>query len=76
MHFMFGDESDREQGRGQKYFVYGAIFVRTNYMQALHKSIEQARKAAGLADTDSLKSATTRDQSLFRLPRIENLRIM
>jgi hypothetical protein len=62
---MFGDEADREQGRGQKYFVYGAIFVPTNSMQALHAAVEKARKASGLADTDSLKSATkSRPKSL------------
>jgi hypothetical protein len=27
MYLMLGDEADAEQSRGQKFFVYGAIFV-------------------------------------------------
>jgi hypothetical protein len=59
MYFMFGDEADREQGRGQKFFVYGAIFAPSNNMPALHTQMEKARKAAGLANTDSLKFASS-----------------
>lgn len=55
---MFGDEADPEQGRGQKYFVYGAVFVPTEKLPALHTEIENIRKAASLANTDSLKSAS------------------
>lgn len=55
---MFGDEADPEQGRGQKYFVYGAVFVPTEKLRALHTEIENIRKAASLANTDSLKSAS------------------
>jgi hypothetical protein len=28
MYLMFGDEADAEQGRGQKFFVYGAVFIK------------------------------------------------
>jgi hypothetical protein len=59
MYFMFGDEADREQGRGQKFFVYGAIFVPTDNIPALHDQIEKARKAAGLINVDSLKFASS-----------------
>ncbi len=58
MFLMFGDEADAEQSRGQKFFVYGAIFIPTNSVAALHAEVEKARKAAGFADTDSLKSAS------------------
>jgi hypothetical protein len=58
MHFMFGDEADREQGRGQKFFVYGAIFISADKISALHVEVEKARKAAGLDNTDSLKFAS------------------
>jgi hypothetical protein len=59
MFFLFGDEADREQGRGQKFFVYGAVFVPAEKMPALHSEMENARKVAGLADTDSLKFASS-----------------
>jgi hypothetical protein len=58
MFMMFGDEADREQGRGQMFFVYGAIFAPTDNMKALHDEVEKARRAAGLADTDTLKFAS------------------
>jgi hypothetical protein len=58
MFFMFGDEADADQGRGQKFFVYGAVFVPANNMPALHTRMEKARKEAGLGNTDSLKSAS------------------
>jgi hypothetical protein len=52
MFLLFGDEADPEQGRGQKYFVYGAIFAPTEKLPALHSEIEKLRMAAGLANTD------------------------
>lgn len=58
MFLMFGDEADPEQGRGQKYFVYGAIFVPIDKLPALHAEIERLRSASGLTNTDSLKSAS------------------
>lgn len=57
MFFMFGDEADQEQGRGQKFFLYGAIFAPSDNMPKLHAEIEKVRKEAGLEDTDSLKFA-------------------
>jgi hypothetical protein len=54
---MFGDEADREQGKGKKFFVYSAIFIDTNRIPALHDQIEKLRNEAGLAATDSLKFA-------------------
>jgi hypothetical protein len=56
---MFGDEADREQTGGKKFFVYGAIFVHMNSVAVLHDKIEKARRQAGFADTDSLKFATS-----------------
>jgi hypothetical protein len=38
--------------------MYGAIFVPTNTLAALHRAIEQARGDEGLATTDSLKSSS------------------
>jgi hypothetical protein len=58
MYFMFGDEADVDQGRGQKFFVYGAIFVPADNMPPLHTQVERARIGAGLSNTDSLKSAS------------------
>jgi hypothetical protein len=57
MFLMFGDEADREQGKGKKFFVYGAIFIDTNCIPALHNHIQKLRNEAGLAATDSLKFA-------------------
>ena len=58
MYLMFGDEADKDQSAGKKYFVYGAIFAPTNSLAALHAEIEKARVAAGYAATDSLKSSS------------------
>ena len=66
MYLMFGDEADAEQGRGQKFFVYGAVFIKT-YVKALHDGIEKMRDKFGYSATDSLKfhdcpKQVTRDQ--------------
>ncbi|MGX0966763.1 hypothetical protein AB7M63_007212 [Bradyrhizobium japonicum] len=58
MYLMFGDEADQDAVKGKKFFVYGAIFVPTNSLHALHSEVERLRVAAGLVGTDSLKSAT------------------
>lgn len=58
MYLMFGDEADQEAVKGKKFFVYGAVFIPTNSVSALHHEIERLRLAAGLMGTDSLKSAT------------------
>src|SRR5260370_39803006 len=59
MFLMFGDEADRDAVEGKKFFVYGAIFVPTNSIAALHAEVERLRVKAGMSSTDSLKSATT-----------------
>jgi hypothetical protein len=58
MYLMFGDEADKDQTAGKKFFVYGAIWCPSNSAPSLHTAIEIARKAAGYADTDSLKSSS------------------
>ena len=64
MYVMFGDEADANRGV-EKFFVYGAIFVHTSNIPALHDEIEKARRQAGLVDTDSLKFASsTRPKSM------------
>lgn len=57
MYFMLGDEADAEQSRGQKFFVYGAIFVPHESTKPLSDGVEAARKAAKFEATDSLKFA-------------------
>jgi hypothetical protein len=74
MYFMFGDEADREQGRGQKFFVYGAIFAPSGNMPALHTQMEMARKAAGLANTDSLKFASSTRPKSMTFPQHRDLK--
>jgi hypothetical protein len=59
MYLMFGDEADHAQPSKKKFFVYGAIFVPINSVKALHTEVELARVKAGLAKTDSLKSASS-----------------
>jgi hypothetical protein len=59
MYLMFGDEADHVQSSKKKFFVYGAIFVPVNSIKALHTEIALARAKAGLANTDSLKSASS-----------------
>ena len=58
MFLLFGDEADSDRGRGQKFFVYGAIFVPSDTLQGLHAAIEKARTGACLKNTDSLKFAS------------------
>lgn len=58
MFLMFGDEADAEQVKGKQFFVYGAVFIPTNTIAALHTEVEKARRSAGFADNDSLKSAS------------------
>ncbi len=55
---MFGDEADRDAVHGKKFFVYGAIFVPTSSILALHSDVERLRTKSGLANTDSLKSSS------------------
>lgn len=42
MYFMLGDEADAEQSRGQKLFVYGAIFVPHESTKALTDGVDAA----------------------------------
>src|SRR6266478_696062 len=66
MFLMFGDEADAEQGRGQKFFVYGAIFVEAD-AQELHAAIRDFLFFNGTAATESLKFADgTRPQEMTR----------
>jgi hypothetical protein len=58
MYLMFGDEADKDQTAGKKFFVYGAIFVPTDSIAPLHGDIERARVSTGFVATDSLKSAS------------------
>ena len=55
MYLMFGDEADAEQGRGQKFFVYGAVFVDAENVEPLHDGIQDIRDKFGYGHTDSLK---------------------
>ena len=44
---------------GQKFFVYGSIFVEAEAARRLHASIKDLRDHNGLGSTDSLKFATS-----------------
>jgi hypothetical protein len=57
MYLMLGDEADAEQSRGQKFFVYGAIFVPEESIKPLSDGVEAIRRAAKFKPTDSLKFA-------------------
>jgi hypothetical protein len=57
MYVMLGDEADFEQARGQKFFVYGAIFIPPDGIKPISDGIEAARVAAKYDATDSLKFA-------------------
>jgi hypothetical protein len=58
MYLMFGDEADKDKMADKKFFAYGAIWCPSNSVPSLHAGIENARKAAGYAETDSLKSSS------------------
>jgi hypothetical protein len=51
MFVMLGDEADAEQGRGQRFFVYGAI--QADNIKALNDGVEAARVAAKFNPTDT-----------------------
>jgi hypothetical protein len=55
MYLMFGDEADADQGRGQKFFVYGAAFINSLSAEDLHDGIQRLREKFGYAARDSLK---------------------
>jgi hypothetical protein len=55
MYLMFGDEADAEQGRGQKFFVYGAAFINSAAAEDLHNGIQRLREKFGYSARDSLK---------------------
>jgi hypothetical protein len=57
LYLMLGDEADAEQSRGQKFFVYGAIFVPQESIKPLTDGVEAIRTAAKFEPTDSLKFA-------------------
>jgi hypothetical protein len=58
VYLMYGDEADAEEGRGQKFFLYGGIFVEQSKVWTAHLKIEELRKKAGFAQDDSLKFAS------------------
>lgn len=67
MFLMFADEADREQDRGQMYFVYGAIFVDSEQAHSLHRAIQAVRDEFGYEPSDSLKFAdNTRPEGITR----------
>jgi hypothetical protein len=55
MYLMFGDEADADQGRGQKFFIYGAVFINSADVETLHNGIQGIRDRFGYGATDSLK---------------------
>jgi hypothetical protein len=42
MYLMYGDEADAEEGRGQKFFLYGGIFIDQSMVCTAHKRIERS----------------------------------
>jgi hypothetical protein len=59
LYLMYGDEADAEEGRGQKFFLYGGIFVDHSKAWTAHLRIEDLRKEAGFVAQDSLKFASS-----------------
>ena len=55
MYLMFGDEADADQGRRQKFFVYGAVFIDVRHVEPLHISIQEIRDKFNYGHADSLK---------------------
>ncbi len=55
MYLMFGDEADAERGRGQKFFVCGAVFVDAEQVEQLHDDVQKIRDKFGYGNSDSLK---------------------
>src|SRR5688500_10998815 len=67
MQLMFADEADREQDRGNKFFVYGALFIDADAADALHEAVRRVRIRARYRPTDSLKFAdNTRPANIDR----------
>jgi hypothetical protein len=55
MYLMYGDEADAERGRGQKFFVCGAVFIKAQQVAQLHEDIQKIRHKFDYGDTESLK---------------------
>lgn len=67
MFLMLGDEADAEQGKGQRFFVYGAVFIQADNIKALSDAVEAIRKETGFKPTDSFKFADrSRPESVTR----------
>jgi hypothetical protein len=56
---MYGDEADAEEGSGQKFFLYGGIFIEHSKAWTANVKIEELRKKAGFGAQDSLKFASS-----------------
>jgi hypothetical protein len=74
MFLMFGDEADAEQGRGQKFFVYGAIFVASNSAKQLHSEIDLLRDDYGFRPSDSLKFADSTKPKKMRRDQFRDVK--
>ncbi len=74
MYLMFGDEADHNQDDGKKFLMYGAIFVPTNTLAALHREMERARSDAGLVASDSLKSSSRSRPAIMSAQRHRELK--
>ena len=57
MYLMYGDEADHAQG-DKAFIVCGAIFLDSDRAKALHDAVEESRREAHFAFSDSLKSGT------------------
>src|SRR5262245_678038 len=57
MYLMYGDEADHAQG-DKDFIVCGAIFIDEDRAKALHDPVEESRREAQFASTDSLKSGS------------------
>jgi hypothetical protein len=74
VYLMYGDEADAEEGRGQKFFLYGGIFVEHAKAWTAHLRIEDLRKKAGFGAQDTrtlrtLKAPSSRTVVQGRLER-------
>ena len=71
MYLMYGDEADAEEGRGQKFFLYGGIFIEHSKAWTANVKIEELRKKAGYGAQDSLKFASsTRPKAVTAISKV------
>lgn len=67
MYLMYGDQAYDQEGRGQKFFLYGGMFIDHSKAGIVHSRIEELRRKAGFGSEHGLKFASSTRPSTVSL---------